>query len=68
MVRVILLEMAVVAARAKATVGEITDAMEAVFGRHVAETRAISGVYGSEMGENSESIDRVRTRIAEFTG
>ncbi|MDH3701495.1 MAG: methylmalonyl-CoA mutase [Alphaproteobacteria bacterium] len=61
-----LLEMAVVAARAKATVGEITDAMEAVFGRHVAETNAISGVYSSEMGENSESIDRVRTRIAEF--
>jgi methylmalonyl-CoA mutase len=61
-----LLELAVVAARAKATVGEITDAMEAVFGRHVAETKSISGVYSSEMGENSESIDRVRGRIAEF--
>ncbi len=61
-----LLELAVVAARAKATVGEITDAMEEVFGRHVAETKAISGVYSSEMGENSESIGRVRTQISEF--
>ncbi len=40
-----LLELAVTAARAKATVGEISDAMEKVFGRHRAETRAMSGVY-----------------------
>ena len=40
-----LLELAVDAARAKATVGEISDAMEKVFGRHRAETRAMSGVY-----------------------
>ena len=40
-----LLELAVAAARAKATVGEISDAMEKVCGRHRAEIRAISGVY-----------------------
>ncbi|WP_334142055.1 methylmalonyl-CoA mutase [Rhabdothermincola sp.] len=42
-----LLELAIEAARARATVGEISDAMEAVFGRHRAEIRSISGVYGS---------------------
>lgn len=42
-----LLELCVEAARARATVGEISDAMEAVFGRHRAEVRSISGVYGS---------------------
>ena len=42
-----LLELAVEAARARATVGEISDAMEKVFGRHRAEIKSISGVYGS---------------------
>ncbi|MAB13992.1 methylmalonyl-CoA mutase [Parvibaculum sp.] len=42
-----LLELAIEAARARATVGEISDAMEAVFGRHRAEIKSISGVYGS---------------------
>jgi methylmalonyl-CoA mutase len=42
-----LLALAVEAARARATVGEISDAMEAEFGRHKAEVRSISGVYGS---------------------
>ena len=41
-----LLERAIAAARAKATVGEISEAMEKVWGRHRAETRAVSGVYG----------------------
>ncbi len=40
------LALAVEAARARATLGEISDAMEAVFGRHTAETRTIAGVYG----------------------
>ncbi|MCA6075557.1 methylmalonyl-CoA mutase [Fulvivirga sedimenti] len=44
-----LLEAAVEAARARATLGEISDAMEKVFGRHKATTRAISGVYSSEL-------------------
>jgi methylmalonyl-CoA mutase len=42
-----LLELAVVAARARATVGEISDALEKVYGRHRAVIQSISGVYGS---------------------
>ncbi|MFL6205782.1 MAG: methylmalonyl-CoA mutase [Acidimicrobiales bacterium] len=42
-----LLELCIEAARARATVGEMSDAMEAVFGRHKAEIRSITGVYGS---------------------
>jgi len=41
-----LLALAIEAARARATLGEISDAMEAVFGRHKAEVRTIAGVYG----------------------
>jgi methylmalonyl-CoA mutase len=51
-----LLELAVEAARARATVGEISDAMEKVFGRHRADIRAISGVYGAAYeGDNEYS-------------
>ena len=46
-----LLALAIDAARAKATVGEISDALEAVFGRHQAEIRTIAGVYRDEAGE-----------------
>lgn len=42
-----LLELAVIAARERATVGEISDALEAVWGRHQAVTRSVSGVYGA---------------------
>ncbi len=42
-----LLDAAVDAARARATVGEISDAMEAVFGRHRAEVKTLAGVYGA---------------------
>ena len=45
-----LLELSIDAARAKATVGEISDALEKVFGRHAAEIRTISGVYRDEVG------------------
>ena len=45
-----LLELAVEAARAQATVGEITAALEKVLGRHRAEIRSIAGVYGEEVG------------------
>ncbi|MCC5577608.1 methylmalonyl-CoA mutase [Microtetraspora sp. AC03309] len=58
-----LLELAVDAARAKATVGEISDALEKVFGRHAAEIRTISGVYREEVGER---VDDVRAACAEF--
>lgn len=50
-----LLEFAVRAARAKATVGEISSAIEKVFGRHVAEIRTISGVYKEALGDNPEA-------------
>jgi methylmalonyl-CoA mutase len=49
-----LLELAVAAARARATVGEISDAMEKVFGRHRAEIRSISGVYGGAYEGDNE--------------
>ncbi len=54
-----LLQLSVEAARAKATVGEISLALEKAFGRHVAETRAVSGVYLSETGPGAEAPDRV---------
>jgi methylmalonyl-CoA mutase len=48
-----LLALAVDAARAHATVGEISDALEKVYGRHVAEIRTIAGVYRDEVGKAS---------------
>ena len=48
-----LLALAIDAARAKATVGEISDALEKVYGRHQAEIRTISGVYRDEVGRRS---------------
>jgi methylmalonyl-CoA mutase len=57
--RVNLLQLSVEAARAKATVGEISLALEKAFGRHVAEVRAISGVYLSESGPGGEANERV---------
>jgi methylmalonyl-CoA mutase len=54
-----LLQLSVEAARAKATVGEISLAMEKAFGRHVAEIRAISGVYLAEAGPAAEANERV---------
>jgi methylmalonyl-CoA mutase len=61
-----LLERAVDAARAKATVGEISDALEKVWGRHRAETRAVSGVYTAETGAMSKDVERVRRMCAAF--
>ncbi|MEE2768183.1 MAG: methylmalonyl-CoA mutase [Actinomycetota bacterium] len=60
-----LLAAAVDAARAQATVGEISDALEEVFGRHVAEVRTISGVFANEVGDRDE-VHRVRERIETF--
>ncbi|PNG27812.1 methylmalonyl-CoA mutase [Methylocella silvestris] len=54
-----LLEFGVEAARAKATVGEISAALESVYGRHAASTRVISGVYRREAGAANEAIHRV---------
>jgi methylmalonyl-CoA mutase len=61
-----LLALGIDAARAKATVGEISDALEVVYGRHTAEIRSISGVYSSEVGENTDSITNVRSQVEAF--
>ncbi len=60
-----LLALAVDAARARATVGEISMALEKVWGRHVAEVKAISGVYSKEVGE-SAVVNQVKKLVAEF--
>jgi methylmalonyl-CoA mutase len=61
-----LLEACVVAARARATVGEMSSAMEQVFGRHEAEVRAVRGVYAREVGPMADEITKVRARIERF--
>jgi methylmalonyl-CoA mutase len=61
-----LLAAAVAAARAQATVGEISDAMEAVFGRHRAETRTIKGVYRAELGTRSEIAAKMTSLVETF--
>ncbi len=60
-----LLAACIEAIRARATVGEVSDAMEKVFGRFVATTQCISGVYASEYAD-SAVIDAIRKRTAEF--
>ena len=61
-----LLELGIAAARAKATVGEISDAMESVFGRHRAEIRAVSGVYRAEASAMSREFARVQRMAEDF--
>jgi methylmalonyl-CoA mutase len=61
-----LLALAVDAARAKATVGEISMALEKVYGRHRAEIKSIAGVYRTEVGAMSEAVDRVLAQVAAF--
>ncbi len=60
-----LLELAVNAARAKATVGEISYALEKVFGRHRAEIKSITGVYVSEAGSNA-TVARAKAMVEAF--
>jgi methylmalonyl-CoA mutase len=60
-----LLEACIPAVRARASVGEISDALEKVFGRFVATTQCISGVYAAEFGD-SEIIASLRKRTDEF--
>ena len=61
-----LLALAVDAARAKCTVGEISDALEKVWGRHKAEIKKISGVYRAEVGERSNVINKVQKAVEVF--
>jgi len=60
-----LLALAIEAARARATVGEISDAMEEVFGRHRAEVRSISGVYGAAY-QGDEEFEAIQSDIEAF--
>tara|TARA_B100000686_G_C16670789_1_gene906331 strand:+ start:105 stop:1202 length:1098 start_codon:yes stop_codon:yes gene_type:complete len=60
-----LLAAAVNAARVGATVGEISHAIEKVFGRHTAEVKTISGVFSNEVG-GSDQVDSVRLRVETF--
>ncbi len=60
-----LLELAIRAARARATLGEISLALEVVFGRHRAISRLISGVYAETYGDDPE-YQRLKSRIAGF--
>lgn len=61
-----LLAAALPAVRARATLGEISDAMESVFGRFVATTRCISGAYSSEFKNDDESINALKLRTTTF--
>lgn len=65
-----LLELAIIAARHRATLGEISSAMETAFGRYKANVKSISGVYSGEM-KNESAFDEVRKlsdRFAELDG
>ena len=60
-----LLALAVTAARARATLGEISDALEEVYGRYSAQIRSISGVYGQEFGDD-KTVTRIRELMTKF--
>lgn len=60
-----LLELAINAARAKATVGEISSALEKIYGRHKADVKAVTGVYRNEVGK-SDQIDKVLGMVSAF--
>jgi methylmalonyl-CoA mutase len=61
-----LLELAVDAMRKRASLGEVSSALEKVYGRHEAVIRSISGVYSEEMGETSDDVNAVRKRVEGF--
>ncbi len=61
-----LLALSIDAAREKATVGEISLALERVFGRHRAEIKSISGVYKREAGVNSAAVNRAQKMVEAF--
>jgi methylmalonyl-CoA mutase len=61
-----LLALSIVAARAHATVGEISLALEAAFGRYRADPKVISGVYRQEIGERNEAVAEVARLVADF--
>ncbi|MFE6614456.1 methylmalonyl-CoA mutase [Amycolatopsis sp. NPDC057786] len=60
-----LLALAIDAARAKATVGEISDSLEKIWGRHAGQIRTISGVYREEVGK-TENVEQARELVEKF--
>ncbi len=61
-----LLALAVEAGRVKATVGEISNALEKVYGRHAAEVKTVSGIYGNEFGTDDGEAVKVRDMVEAF--
>jgi len=61
-----LMALAIDAARAMATVGEISNALEKSYGRHKAEIKAVTGVYRAEVGKSNPAVKRVHTLVAAF--
>jgi len=62
-----LMGLSVCAARAMATVGEMTKALETVFGRHVAEIKSISGVYRKEMKVSADKLNKIMKQVESFS-
>jgi len=60
-----LLEAAIIAARARASLGEISDALESVFGRHHAQNQSVGGVYGQAF-EHNEQFGMLQQQIVDF--
>ncbi|WP_026381181.1 methylmalonyl-CoA mutase [Afifella pfennigii] len=61
-----LLALSIEAARARATVGEISEAMEKAFGRHVAEVKTLAGVYKREVGAMNQAVEEALAMSAAF--
>jgi methylmalonyl-CoA mutase len=61
-----LLEAAIVAARARASVGEISMALEKVYGRHKAELHEVAGVYARQFGDSKGAVAQVQKRVEQF--
>jgi methylmalonyl-CoA mutase len=61
-----LLELAIAAARARATVGEISEVLEKVFGRYKAEMHEVTGVYARRFGDRTGAVAQVRKRVEQF--
>jgi hypothetical protein len=60
-----LLDLSIKAMRLRATVGEVSDALEKVFGRHRADTQKVTGVYAAAY-DSAEGWDKLKTEINEF--
>ncbi len=62
-----LLDLCVQAARVRASIGEMSFALEKVYGRHQATIKTVSGVYGGEMGDKSADVSRITAWMKHFS-